>query len=337
MLVMVTGATGFIGAALCRALIANGDDVIAFHRFNSKLDGIADLPIKRAIGDMTEPDTFHNALRYVPDAVVHLAARHISGASIQPLIDVNVTGARNLFQAAFRTGVRRVIVLSSAMTVGYTTCADERGRVIPISETHTAPIRVEAEPVIYSKRLLEDEMQWALAYGLDVVSLSPFQVVGPGDRYRRRLNFISRYAENPPPIWYDGGINLIDIDDVTDGIIAALDHGEKGQRYLLTGHNVSFRDLFKELAALTGVPAPTLKAPSDWMNRYFDLKVRAGNFFPSGGLDTDPHRLAGKYYYFDNSASRLALKLASPRPLRPSLRSAYDWFTGKQEQKRDES
>ncbi len=326
MIILVTGATGFIGAALCRALVGRGDHVVAFHRYSSSLRGIEDLPIQRAIGDLTDEASIRNAMQHYPDAVVHLAARQLSARSLDPLYAVNVTGSRVVFQEAFRAGVRRVVLVSSAATIGPSPAHSPRGKIIPITESGGAALVPEDEPFASSKKAAEIEAQWALAYGLDVVTVNPAVVLGPGDRYRRRLNPITRFIENPPRFWFDGGLNYVDVRDVVAGLIGAIEYGEKGKRYLLTGTNLSYFDLYKKLADLTGVPAPALKFSASAVNRYFRLKQRARNIFPVGGTDNDPARLAGQYYYFDNRASRLALKLSPPRSIDETLRDAYEWF-----------
>lgn len=326
MIVLVTGATGFIGAALCRTLVDRGDHVIAFHRYSSSLGGLADLPIQRVIGDLTDEASIQNAMQHYPDVVVHLAARQLSARSLDPLYAVNATGSRIVFQEAFRAGVRRVILVSSAATIGPSPAHSPLGTMIPIGESGVAALIPEDEPLAASKKAAEIEAQWALAYGLDVVTVKPSTVLGPGDRQRRRLNLITRYIENPPRFWFDGGQNFVDVRDVVAGLIGAIESGEKGGQYLLTGMNISYFELYQKLAKLTGVPAPTLKFNAAAVNRYFRIKQRARNIFPAGGTDSDPTRLAGQYYYFDNRSSRLALKLAPPRSLDETLNDTYEWF-----------
>lgn len=328
MMILVTGATGFIGAALCRALVERGDSVIAFHRYNSSIKCIADLPIKRVIGDLTDDASIHNALQQYPDAVIHLGARHVATRSPDPLLAVNVAGTRTLLEESFRAGVRRVVLMSTAATLGCTTERTLEGRIIPLPETHAAVLDPREEPYTASKKLAEVEAQWALAYGLDVVTTHAGTVIGPGDHYRKRLNFITRYIKNTPKVRFDGGLNFVDVRDVVTGLIHAVNYGERGGRYLLTGTNIDFDTLFQKLSDLTGVAGPTLKVDPARINDLFRFKQNARNLFPVGGSDTDLTRLAGKYYYYDNSASRLALKLAPPRPLDSTLRDTYAYLTG---------
>lgn len=328
MIILVTGATGFIGSALCRALVERGDSVIAFHRYTSSLTGIADLPIKRVIGDLTDDASIHNALQQYPDAVIHLGARQVAARSVDPLLAVNVAGTRTLLEESFRAGVRRVVLMSTAATLGYTTARTLEGDVIPLTETHASTLNPEEEPFTASKKLAEVEAQWALAYGLDVVTTHAGTVIGAGDHYRKRLNLITQYIENTPKVRFDGGLNLVDVRDVVMGLIHAVNYGERGERYLLTGTNVDFDTLFQKLSDLTGVAGPTLKVDPSRVNDLFRFKQNARNLFPVGGSDVDLSRLAGKYYYYDNRVSRLALKLAPPRPLDSTLRDTYAYLTG---------
>ncbi len=325
--VLVTGATGFVGSALCRKLCDLDYDVIAFHRYSSTIDQIEKLPLRRMIGDLLEDGALENVFSQKPDIVIHLAAQHVSGRNASRLLDVNVGGTRRILQASFNSSVKRVIFMSSALTMGTAEpAADFKSEPMPVTESHQWNNQLASWPFARSKHLAEQEIQWASAYGLDVVTLNPMTITGAGDHYRKLTSLIARYQRTPPAYSIAGGINLIDVQDVVQGIVNAIQYGEKGKRYLLGGTNLSYSELFRILSEMTGAELPGMQLPSGLSNRLFDFKIKNLDFFSTGSDGTDLLQLAGKYLYFDGRNSRLALRLSPPRDIRQSIKETLEWF-----------
>ena len=325
--ILVTGATGFIGSALCQSLCDLGHDVIAFHRYNSDIGLIEKLPLHRVIGDLTDDNSIENAFSYRPEIVFHLAAQHVSGRSSARLMEVNVGGTRRILQASFNAGIKRVVLMSSALTLG--TAEPTFGQLQSTSamtETHQWNSALDNWPFALSKRFVEQEAQWAAAFGMDIVICNPMMVCGAGDHYRKTTSMIARYRRKPPAFLVEGGINLIDIQDVVQGLIGAMNYGETGKRYLLSGTNLSYDALFQVLSDLTGEKKPTMQLPTGLSNRLFDYKIRHPDLFLAGSFGNDMLQLAGKHFYFDGTDSRLALHLPPTRNIKDSIVETLDWF-----------
>ncbi len=278
------------------------------------------------VGDLTDASSVEKAFSLKPEAVIHLGAQQVSGRTPDKMMDVNVGGTRRVFQAAFQAGVSRAILMSSALCMGFAEApADLNRSPAPVNERHGWAETPEIWHFAYSKILAEREAQWAAIYGMDVVICNPFMVAGSGDHSRRRTGLISRFAANPPQYLVKGGINIIDIKDVVHGILQALLYGKKGERYLLCGANVSFQELFQLLAELTGMPAPTLQLPQSLSSRFLQFKAARSQIFSAGALDQDLLLYAGKYFYYDDSWSRLSLRLPPPVPLKTTLLETLNW------------
>lgn len=253
---MVTGGTGFVGSHVVRQLLAQGQGVRVMHRASSKLDALAGLEVESAIGELTNSDDLRRACEGV-DWVFHVAAvADYWRADTKRMMTVNVDGTRQLLQAARETGVKRVIFTSSAAAVGLD---DDH----PTDETASFNLPPEHFPYGYTKHLAEQVVAEAVAGGQDVVTVNPVVVMGPGD-----LNMISgtfmiqikRFGPLTP--WTHGGIAVVDVRDVARWHIAAAEHGETGERYILGAANYSYRTWFDMIAETTGVLRPRVFAPS---------------------------------------------------------------------------
>ncbi|NMB87205.1 MAG: NAD-dependent epimerase/dehydratase family protein [Chloroflexi bacterium] len=321
MRILVTGSTGFIGAALCRALVDQGHHVLAFHRPTSVLRLLEDLPVEHVLGDLTQPETLEAALPGV-DVVFHAGA--LLGGREEPgrMYAVTVEGTRSLLAAAHQAGVRRVVHTSSAAALGV---PEELPVPIPIHESHTWNFRPDHYPYGYAKYLAEMEVQRAVAAGLDVVIVNPTQVFGAGDIYRQTSSLVVQVASQRLPAVADGGVNAVHLDDVVAGHLAALKLGARGERYILGGENLTLARLIQLIAEVTGVPAPgvvvpvrlvrSLAAPLSRVQSFINLPVPAQTL-----------RLAGRYFYYDTRKARVELGLGPARPVREAIAEAYGWF-----------
>ncbi len=329
MKVLVTGSTGFIGAALCRALVVRGHMVRAFHRPTSNLRLLNDLPVEHAIGDLTQPETVQAAMQGI-EVVFHTAAQ-LGGAGSDTagrMYTVTVEGTRAVLRYAQEAGVRRVVHTSSVAALGVPERSpdqDAPGMAPPIDESHTWNYRPEHWPYGYAKYLAELEVQKAVAGGMDAVILNPSVVFGAGDIYRRDHSVIMTIARRKLGVLVEGGLNAVHIQDVILGHLAALECGRCGERYLLAGKNLTIVELIRKIAAVVGTPAPGLVLPAGLVIRlvpvihllqpFLDLPVTANDL-----------RLAGNYFYYDPRKAQVELGLPPPRPLEDAIHEAYDWF-----------
>ncbi len=319
MKILVTGSTGFIGSQLCRALVAEGHEVRAFHRPSSPLSLLEDLQVEHALGDLTQPESVENAMREI-EAVFHVAA-WMGGGQVGKQYAVTVEGTRAVMQAARSAGVRRLVHTSSVAALG----VPANNKPSLLNEYHSWNFRPDHYPYGYAKYLAELEVQKAVAQGLDAVIVNPSVVYGAGDRYRDATSILSRLAARKLNVAVEGGINVVHIADVVEGHLAALRIGRRGERYILAGENLSFLAMLQMAAEVVGVPGPTnvlpaglLRAaagPVNSLRNYLDIPVEPTLL-----------RLAGRFFFYDRGKAAQELGLGEARPARQAMEEAWAWI-----------
>ncbi|MFZ5895969.1 MAG: NAD-dependent epimerase/dehydratase family protein [Myxococcota bacterium] len=324
---LVTGATGFIGSAVVRQLIERGRAVKAFVRPGSSLKAFEGMPPDRfqlAYGDVTLESTVYRALMGC-EQLFHVASV-FKYWSTRPerIIEPAVLGTRAVLAAARAQGIQRVVVTSSAAVLG-TTTGDE-----PMSETHPNQL---LDPEVYIRAKIEAErvVQEHMDAGMPVISVLPTAVFGPGDRKptpngRTLLDYLQLSPSRRIPAT-DGGISVVDVDDVAEGHVLAMERGRFGERYILGGDNLTFRQLFQLMHELTGLAQPG-KAPSPALiqlaGRVLELYARW-----SGSDPILTYRLARDYAYArvwvtsEKAERELGYK---HRPARETLSRALRFF-----------
>jgi dihydroflavonol-4-reductase len=316
---LVTGATGFVGAHLVRALGEAGHTIRALHRPTSKLDALAGLTYESALGDVTDLDALRKASEGC-DWIFHVAAvADYWRADPNHMIDVNVTGTRLVLQAARYEGVKRVIFTSSAAAVGY-----HAGRSSTENDAFNLP--PEGFPYGYSKAQAEIVVNEAVQAGQEVVTVNPVVVMGPGD-----LNVISgefvlnikrlQWTIPVPP----GGVGVIDVRDVARMQIAAAQQGRVGERYILCTANYTYADWFGLIADVAGVARPGLPLPRWLLAPLADLFEMLQNYGIKLPIDGNQMRRSGENLFFDGS--KAWSELGKPQiDMRQSLVDTYGWY-----------
>jgi len=322
MKVLVTGSTGFIGGALCRALCEQGYQVVAFHRSSSALRLLEDLPVEHAIGDLTQPATIQAAMSGV-EAVFHAGALLGTGQPGRSYA-VTVQGTQSLLQAARVAGVRRVVHTSSVAALGIPEPGRRNGRGL-LTESHCWNYRPDYWPYGYAKYLAEQEVQRAVSLGQDVVIVNPSLVYGPGDIYRQANSPVVQVARQKLPFITEAGVNVVHLQDVVAGHLAALERGKRGERYILGGENLTIQHLVGMMAELAGVPAPNLLLPPNLV-RTLSRVLGAFQSFLQLPLGVSELRLAGYYFYYETRKAQRELGLGQPRPARQAVEDALNWF-----------
>jgi dihydroflavonol-4-reductase len=253
-LVFLTGATGFVGGHVLRALVDGGYDVRALVRGPlprfADLDGAEPVP-----GDLERPGELVGALRGCR-FVLHVAARYSFAPAERPaLARVNVLGTAGLLEAARIAGVELAVVTSSSAAVG-----PARAGGPPATEADWPPAEEDASAYHRSK---VDQERAALAAQMPVVRVLPTAPVGPGDwkptpTGQLVLDFLrGRMVVRPPA----GGLNLVPVEDVARGHVLALERGRPGERYLLAGENLTLDAVWELLAPICRRPVPRLRIP----------------------------------------------------------------------------
>lgn len=252
---LVTGATGFLGSWVTRALSAAGHRPCVLVRDPSRLRPLRALELEVARGDILDPDSLRRATRNV-EAVIHVAGLvSLRQRDEHRLNEVNLVGTRNVLDAAAERGLR-VLHTSSIGTLGVTRepiAVDEQG-----AGARAVPLRY---PYAESKR---QSAELALAYarkGLDACVLLPGNVLGPGDGSATSTRMVSDYLEGRTRFYLPGGLSFADVRDVAAAYVNALERGRSGHSYVLAGVNLSYRELLEQLQELTGLPRAL---PSPW-------------------------------------------------------------------------
>jgi dihydroflavonol-4-reductase len=316
--VLVTGATGFIGSALCRALDREGRSVRALHRRNSDLSAIEDLPLERFVGDILDPESLTTCMADV-DLLFHAAAQAAYWRDPQLVMRTAVEGTVNVVQAAVRAGVRRVVLTSSIAAMGV-----PEGNEL-LTEQHSFTLPAHRFPYGHAKRRSEIEAFKLAERSLEMVVVNPTIVLGPGDLNQISGSMVIEAARGWNFFWIEGGANYVHIQDVVQGHLAAAELGRASERYILSGENLTHCEAFTALAEVAGRRPPWLKIPSwsiepaarliDWLQPAIQLPFDAGQL-----------RMSRCRLFCDPSKSQKELKLPEPLPFRRAAREAYAWY-----------
>lgn len=273
--VFLTGATGFLGVNLVRLLVGRGQRVRLLVREHSSRLGLDSNLIEFVRGDVTDAESVRRAMRGC-DCVYHLAAWvQITPWGLETARRVNVDGTRHVCAAALEHGVRRMVHTSSIATLATGTLTEPTDEGVPwnLGDLNIPYYRTkrEAEGVVleYTKR------------GLDAVIVNPTYLVGPWDvkpsAGRMLIQACTGRVCSYPPV---GGINFVDVRCAALGHLQAMDRGRSGQRYVLGGENLSFRNFVARVAAMAGFTGWRVFLPSPVIYPAAALGSLAGRLFP---------------------------------------------------------
>ncbi|WP_455370499.1 hopanoid-associated sugar epimerase [Petrachloros mirabilis] len=256
MKVLVTGATGFVGGAVARALVRAGVDVRVLVRTDADLQNLEGLSVERLTGDLRDPASLRKVLTGCRQ-VYHVAAHYALWAKDPSIFyEINVTGTRNLLEAARDVGIERTVYCS---TIGAIGLPPDGGL-----GTEETPVSLDQMAGHYkrSKYLAEQEVLKLANEGLPVVIVNPSAPVGAGDvKPTPTGQVIVDFMKGRMPAYIETGMNIVDVDDVATGHLLAMQKGRQGERYILGCRNLMLHEVFEILSKLTGVKAPSIKLP----------------------------------------------------------------------------
>ena len=317
---LVTGSTGFIGSHLCRALLENGNQVVAFRRKESPLTLINKLPVEHHIGDITDPKSIESAMQDV-DLVYHSAAQ-LGSATRRQTYQVTVIGTRNLLQAAMKADVQRVVHTSSVAALGVPTSTDEN---IRLHERHTWNYPAGWWRYGYAKYLAELEVQCAVASGLDAVIVNPTLVIGAGDINKISGDVLLRVADGRLKIVTQGGLNTIHIKDAIHGHLLAATHGKTGHRYILGSANMTHLQFLTEVANVAGTGPPRFVVPAGLLRKLAPLFSALAAFIPLP-FSPDAARKVGYHFYYDTAKAIEELGFTANRSIEEAIAESLNWY-----------
>ncbi len=318
---LVTGATGFVGAAVARALLAARWQVRVLARKESDRSNLRDLDVEVAAGDLTDLGSLQRAAEGC-DGLFHAAADYRLGArDPSQLYRNNVDGTRNVLMAARGAGVRRIVYTSSVATVGIPgdgSPGDER-----------SPVALENMIGHYkrSKFLAEALVLEAAREGLSVVLVSPSTPVGPGDvKPTPTGQLVLDAAAGRMPAYVDTGLNIVHVDDVAAGHLLAYERGQVGERYILGGEDMTLREILGQISAQVGRAPPRVRLPYGLVlpiaylaEGYAKLSGR------SGRITLEGVRMSRKRMFFSSAKAVRELGYRW-RPPAQAFEDAIRWF-----------
>lgn len=324
--VLVTGANGHIGSNTVRSLLGLGHEVVPFVRRTSDLRGLEGLGLECRYGDVRDYESLAAAVDGC-GAVIHHAAVYKGWAKNpdEEIIQPGVIGTQNIFQACSKAGIQRLVYTSSAVAVGTFDNPNKRKTETDWSEGSRFPYAVEkVEGEREAVRLSE-------SLGVPTIRILPCGVLGPYDYRVTPTTRILADLLNGRGVTYTGGINYVDVRDVADAHASAIENGEPGQRYIVGGDNIDYRDLRELIRDITGVK------PRHVANNRLMLSIASLMELAAKAMRTEPFvtrdaavLFVGKYWYYDCSLANSAFGL-KPRPVKQVIEDAIRWllFVGK--------
>lgn len=319
---LVTGATGFIGAAVVRALINAGTEVRVLARKESDFQNLSQFKLDGHYGDLRDRGSISRALTGCQH-LYHVAAHYALWAKDPSIFyDVNVTGTRNLLETAREVGVERIVYCSTIGAIGLPPGGGLGTEETPVSLSQMAGDYKR------SKYLAEQEVLKLAKAGLPVVIVNPSAPVGEGDvKPTPTGQVIVDFMKGRMWAYIETGMNLVDVDDVAAGHLLAMQKGRVGERYILGNRNLTLREAFEILSRITGVKAPTVKLPWQailplaYANRFVaDYITHKSPRIPLEGV-----RMAKYCMHYD--CSKAIRELGLPQtPVEFALEKAVQWF-----------
>lgn len=318
----ITGATGFVGSHVARALAAQGAELRLLVRPTSRLDNIADLRADLATGDLREPESLKKAMAGC-EFVFHVAADYrLWVRDPEQMYRSNVEGTRAIIRAAQESGVRRVICTSSVATIGFTRDGHVAREDSPVS------IKDMVGHYKRSKFMAEEIALEAGRGGANVVVVNPTTPIGeydikPTPTGRIVVDFLKRKF----PAYVDTGLNLADVKEVARGHLLAMEKARPGERYILGGENLTLKQILDKLAALTGLPSPRMRVPHTVamgfavFDQFFTGVIRGKE--PRATIDAV--KMGRKKMFASSAKAERELGYKS-MPVEDALRRAVDWF-----------
>lgn len=323
MTALVTGATGFVGSAVARALLTRSESVRVLCRPQGNRSNLIALDVEIVEGDLRDPSSLARAVQGI-DTLYHVAADYrLWAAEPDDLYQVNVTGSLALIDAAVRANVRKIVYGSSVATLGI------RPDREPADEQTAVGLNDMVGDYKRSKYIAEDQIRRRITdQRWPVVIVNPSTPVGPGDvRPTPTGRMVLDAARGRVPAFVDTGLNLVHVDDVATGFLLARDRGDIGERYILGGEDMSLKRILAEIARLVGRPAPRVRLPH---LATLPVAIAAELWCRlTGGTEplatVDGVRMATKHMYFSSAKACRELGYA-PRPAVEGLRDAIEWF-----------
>lgn len=321
MKVLITGANGFLGSWVTRSLLQQGHQVRILVRPTSDLSELQDLNYEKSFGDVTDFESLIKALHGV-ESVFHLAGVIGYQRSQRALMEkVNVGGTELVLKACQQMGIKNLLYLSSVVAVGSGFSPEQilnENSAYNLSHLHLG--------YFDTKHAAEKLVIEAHEKGIvEAVIVNPSTIYGPGDAKKGSRKTQLKVAQGRFPFYTQGGVNVIDIEDVLSGIMTAWTQRKTGERFILAGENLLIKDLFALIAEAAGQKTPDWLLPN-WvlfsLGHLGDFRQKLGG---ESSLSVENAWSATLYHWFDNTKAQKILGLR-PRPAKFAIAKSVAWM-----------
>ncbi|MGH8614905.1 MAG: hopanoid-associated sugar epimerase [Gammaproteobacteria bacterium] len=324
MRILITGASGFVGAAVLRKLIEREHEMRVLVRAESSRVNLEGLPVEVVVGDLRDRPSLGHAVRTC-EVLYHVAADYrLWAQDPRELYHTNVTGTRNIVLAAADAGMRRIVYTSSVATLGLHPDGAPADEETPVSLDHMIGHYKR------SKFLAEQEItRLASERGLPVVIVNPSTPIGPRDvKPTPTGRMVLDAATGRMPAYVDTGLNVVHVDDVAEGHLRAFERGRIGERYILGGHDMTLRQILEYVARITGGKPPRIRLPQGVILPFAYISeawARVSNPRTPPRLTVAGLRMSKKRMFFTSGKAERELGYRF-RPAAQAIEEAIAWF-----------
>jgi dihydroflavonol-4-reductase len=324
MTVLVTGATGFVGSAVAKALVGSGSPVRVLVRSGSDRSNLQELPVEIVVGDLTDRASLDRGLAGC-SGLYHVAADYRLGTRVPAeLYRSNVEGTRNILDAAREAGIGRMVYTSSVATIGLPADGSPGEEATPVALDDMIGHYKR------SKYLAEEIVLSAARSGFPVVIVNPSTPIGPRDvKPTPTGRIVLDAACGRTPAYVDTGLNIVHVDDVAAGHLLAFERGRIGERYILGGADMTLREVLSQIAELVGRKPPRIRLPlAAVLPVAFLAEAYANVSGRTTRISVESVRMARKRMFFSSAKAVRDLGYSS-RPARAAFEDALTWFRGR--------
>jgi dihydroflavonol-4-reductase len=321
MKIVVTGANGFLGSWLTKALVYRGFDVHILVRPTSDLSDLAGITYKILYGDVTDLLSLEKAFEGA-SGIFHLAGVVAYRYEDRPQMEkVNVGGTKNVIAAAEKMRVPKILHLSSVVAVGASKTPEHI-----LNEDSPYTISDLNLGYFETKRTSELLVKAAFERGaFDAIIVNPSTIYGAADAKKGSRSIQVKVAQGKFPFYTPGGASIVGVEDVVDGIIKAWDKGRPGERYILSHENWTVQSLFETIANEAGVEPPKHKLPASILHTIGFLGDAIRPLGIKGPITRENAWTSTMFHWFDNSKARRELGF-NPRPATEAIHKSVAWM-----------
>lgn len=320
MKVLVTGANGFLGSWLVNRLVQDGHEVSVLIRQKPQPDSSLPRGVKVFLGDIAQVETLAPAFKE-QQHVYHLAGLvAYSKKDRDALFRINVQGTENVLKQASIYKVKRIVVASSVVAVGATFHAEvlNENSLYTLDSCHLSYHESKREMERIFKKYIQEGK-------VDGVIVNPSTIYGAGDASKSSRSTQIKVAQGRLRFYPPGGVSVVAVEDVVDGMIKAMEKGRSGERYILAGENLTLEDVFKMIASCAGVAPPRFPLPPLIFKGLACLDESLQRIGRQGPLPSERALVAMMYHWYDSSKAKRELGFTH-RPAIEAIASSVQWM-----------